>query len=346
MHGSSLKLRSNVCRARQPRYDFVLSNSECRSLTDKLAQVKISPYTDYNLFKATIKEIQEKHGIPTGLKNFRAAFAASKPEKRPFWFGKNCPIDGDLPILNWDHPVEDKRQNKKTFIGEGFLCFVAEMLGMPAVAHRSVNDGDFFHDIAPKRSMAETQSQKTIKTLKFHKDFTSHFAQPDYVLQVVLRNDPINEVYSTYASDEEVILSLPASIKDTLRQNIFYTPYDDISLQAGHVKLGTAGNHAILEKSDTKLRVFEGRTIAQSDRGEEALNQLVATIHRYKYSNIPEPGDFVLIRNNYALHGKEVVHVHNEHLLQRRWVIKTHNVSCINDFERFFEKKAYGIIDG
>lgn len=307
-------------------YDFEMTNDERDQFFEVLASIKTNPYVDYWKFYSEIGELCTPSQLPKTLRSFVEAFLESSPSKRPVWFGRNCPYDVDLPVFGWDNPVEAKRNLKKTFVCEGFLAAISNLLKVPAIAHRTVNDGDFFHDIAPKKTLAGSQSQKTIKTLNFHRDFTNHFARPDYVLQMVLRNDPTNEVYSTYVSNADIIANLDHETIKVLKEVEFYTPFDDISVIDLEKRLGDAKDHAIIESGDS-VRVFEGRTAGTTPRATKALNRLFEVMHEQKVANVPEPGDFILIRNNYSLHGKEVHKVNDVELLKQRWIMKTHNVN-------------------
>lgn len=330
---------------RSVEYDFVLSDSERTTLLEILSSVKSNPYLEYSDFCNDVDRIASTVVLPATLTSFTRAFLAGDAVHNAFAFGRNCPIDANLPFFNWENPVEEKYLKKKTFIAEAFLTLMATLLGKPAIAHRSVNSGDFFHDIAPKRSMATSQSQKTIETLHFHKDFTNHFARPDYVIQIVLRNDPVNEVYSTYVRNIDILSALPEHVKEVLQSIEFHTPYDDISIQESGKKLGKAAQHAIIE-GESEFRVFENRTRGLTQRAEAALKVLLSVMHEQKVSNVPEPGDFVIIRNNYSLHGKEVANVSNVDSLRSRWIMKTHNVDDVRAFGKFFEPNNYGVIDG
>ncbi|WP_423393046.1 hypothetical protein [Burkholderia sp. LMG 21824] len=326
-------------------YLFTLSDRERDSLYSDLASVSGNPYENYHEFVTAIRELVASSRSFDVLRKIASQISECRPEDSPFVFGRNCPIDKNLPILDWENPVEDKKLNKTTYISEGFLAAMSILLVKPAIAHRSVNNGDFFHDIAPKKSMTESQSQKTLGTLKFHKDFTNHFAQPDFVLQVVLRNNPINEVYSTYVSNKEMIKRLDSDLIDELRREKFYTPYDDISTKESTALSGKAKNHSIVEEN-FRFRFFEGRTVGLDEKASSAVDQLITLMHHTKVRNIPRPGDFVLLRNHYCLHGKEVDSVSDPLELQNRWIMKTHNVEDISKFEKFFETASYGVVNG
>ncbi len=326
-------------------YDFVLSDSERDAFGGLLSQIQTSPYADYWGFYLEVNKLITSSGVPDTIRNFARRFTSTSPSQRPFWFGRNCPYDDDLPVFDWKNPVDSKRNSKRTFVCEGFLAAMSIELKIPIIAHRSVNNGDFFHDIAPKKSMASSQSQKTLKTLNFHRDFTNHFARPDYVLQIVLRSNPVNEVYSTYVSNAEIIGALDAWTLETLKFPEFHTPFDDISIQESGKDLGDAGIHAIIEQVDS-VRVFEGRTVGTTPRAKQALKRLLDTMHELKVANVPEPGDFVLIRNNYSLHGKEVHQINDIEVLKQRWIMKTHNVDDMRSVSQHFESGALGVVDG
>jgi L-asparagine oxygenase len=335
---------NNGSYLQSPTVDYEFSDSERTSLTEALLSIEASPYADHLGFLEEVWS-RTRNCVSSEFRTFCERLKARDKRAFPIAFVRNAPIDPELPEFDWTDPVESKRRLKRTFVSEGFLALFAHLQERPAVAHMSVNEGDFYHDIFPKKDMAETQSQKTEKTLNFHKDFTNHFARPDCVYTLTIRNPEKNEVVSTYVSNAAVIHSLPEATRETLRQPIFETPFDDISTYQQNVALGEAPKHAILE-SDGELRVFENRTRATTNEGAAALEALLKALHAKKTGIHQQPGDFVAIENDFCLHGREVGRVADPDALRRRWLMKTHNVSSYDRLSRFFLPGKPGVING
>lgn len=330
---------------RPPRVDYEFSDSERQRLIDGLLSVSSNPYTDHASFLAQIESLARTDYVSP---EFRAFSDESKEKDKivnPITFVRKAPIDPVVPNFDWVDPVVSKRQTKRTFVCEGFLALFSQLQNRPVIAHLSVNDGDFYHDIFPKKDMATTQSQKTERTLYFHKDFTNHFARPDCVYTLTIRNSEENEVISTYVSNAEVIEALPASTRDTLRQPIFATPFDDVSMRQNSIALGDAPNHAIIE-GDVEFRVFENRTSATTPDGAAALEALLRALHEHKIGIHQVPGDFVAIENDYCLHGREVGRVNSPTELRRRWLMKTHNVKSLAKFAGMLLPDRPAVING
>lgn len=72
------------------------------------------------------------------------------------------------------------------------------------IGYTNVNDGDIFQDIHPKRDLVNSQSQKALKPIFFHKDLANHFVRPDWVNILGLRASTENEVYTSFARNKDV----------------------------------------------------------------------------------------------------------------------------------------------
>ena len=326
------------------RPDFVFSDDERDALYETFLSAFVSPYDDYPAFRRWIQELALVGDVTSRYAEFCLELAGRDFEQSPLFLVGNCPIDRDLPVFDPADPVRSKYERKRTFATESFLALHAALTATEIVAHASVNGGDFFHDIYPKESMYETQSQKTLGTLRFHRDFTNHFVRPDFVSTIVLRDTPENEVFSTYVVNRDLIRSLPGEVVEMLRGERFHTPYDDISTQDGD-RLGRAPNHAVVS-GDAEVRLFEGRTRGIDPEAQQALDACVAALHELKVRYTPGPGDMVAFSNDHLLHGREVHAIRDLKSMRRRWLMKTHNVYALEPFEKFFLKDRYGVVDG
>lgn len=326
------------------RPDFVFRDDERDALHETFLSAFASPYGDYPAFTRWIRELALVGDVTSRYREFCRELAGRDFAERPLVLVRNCPIDRDLPVFDSADPVRSKYELKRTFATESFLALHAVLTGTEIVAHASVNGGDFFHDIYPKESMYETQSQKTLGTLRFHRDFTNHFVRPDFVSTIVLRDTPENEVFSTYAVNREVICSLPDDVVDVLREERFHTPYDDISTRGGH-GLGEAPDHAVVS-GDAGVRLFEGRTHGTDPEAQRALEACIAAIHESKVRYAPVPGEMVAFSNEHLLHAREVHAIRDMESMRRRWLMKTHNVHSLEPLAGYFVAGRYGVVDG
>src|SRR5580698_6023067 len=152
-------------------YDFVFTEQETAALTDALLDVGASPYDDAYAFLDAVGTLHGDPRTPTRFIDFCEMSMLRDFSTQPFVVIGGAPIDPVLPVFTSEDPVTEKRTVKKTFVAEGFLALYAKLTGTEIIGHLSVNDGDLFHDIYPKPSMFDTQSQKTLKTLKSRRNF-------------------------------------------------------------------------------------------------------------------------------------------------------------------------------
>ncbi|MHB1809004.1 MAG: Fe(II)-2OG oxygenase family protein [Solirubrobacteraceae bacterium] len=294
---------------------------------------------------AAIRNFVAGGNTPRGLADFCQGVRTLDRRTQPFVLMKNCPIDRDVPIFDYEEPVESKRALKTTFIAEAFLALYAELVGTPSIGYLNVNDGDVFQDIYPKKDLKDSQSQKALRDIKFHKDLANHFVRPDYVNMLSMRADSANQVYTSFVRNEEAVQRLSDDILAELRRDQFHTPYDDLTVAGGHTDVGEAPSHAVL-KDDLDLRFFETRTVGLNDKAQQAVDELVRVLHELKARVLLMPGDFLSEHNNFSIHCKEILRVANEESLKTRWIIKTVNVDRLEDHAKHFLPGRYGIVNG
>ncbi|NIJ14285.1 hypothetical protein FHU38_004629 [Saccharomonospora amisosensis] len=326
------------------RYDFVFTPDEVEQYKKLLLDVGGNPYFGYEDYKAAIATAAEL--VPSRFRDFCHESVLRDFSEHPFVVIGNAPIDDDLPVFDPTDPVADKYRKKKTFVAEGFLSTYAVLTGTEIIAHLTVNDGDFFHDIYPKRSMHESQSQKTLGTLRFHRDFTNHFVCPDFVNTLTLRDTPENEVYSTFAITKHVLRTMSDADLEILSQSRFHTPFDDVSRASTRLTLGEAKDHPIILDGQGGVKVFEGRTAALDDEAARSLDRFLQALHANKQLRISVPGDSVTFSNHHVIHGREVQQIRDPESLSRRWLLKTHNVFSLGNFEEYFLDDRPGVVNG
>jgi len=325
--------------------DYVMPDDERARLERLFLGLDASPYEDYVGFTAEVRGLVDRGAVPAGVAGFCQRVRALDRREQPFVLLRNCPIDRDVPIFDFERPVEHKRACKRTFVAEAFLALYAQLVGTPPIGYANVNDGDVFQDIYPKASMADTQSQKALGEIHFHKDLANHFVRPDYVNMLSMRADPRNRVYTSFVRNGEALERLPDEVVERLREVEFHTPFDDLTVRSGAVDVGEAPPHAVLT-DELDLRFFEGRTVGLTDRARGAVDRLVAMLHALKARVLLMPGDFLSEHNNFSIHCKEIVHVHDREALKTRWIIKTVNVDDLDAHAHRYVPGRYGIVNG
>jgi hypothetical protein len=323
---------------------LALSDLDRDRLRARLLEFTTHPYEHYDDFMAEIGAFASSGDVPEALAEVAADACASDQRDAPFVLIRNCPIDLDVPIFDYDEPVVDKRRTKSTFIAEGFLALWAIMRGTPPIGYVNVNDGDVFQDIFPKRSLKDSQSQKALGSIFFHKDLANHFVRPDYVNMLCMRASGVNEIYTSFVRNREALAALDRATVEQLRAEEYHTPYDDLTV-AGKLDLGEPEPHPVLSE-ELNLRFFENRTHGTTAGAQRAVQRLIDALHRHKARVQLQPGDFLSEHNNFSIHCKEVVRVQDPDAQRARWIIKTVNVDDLAAHERHYVPGRRGIVAG
>jgi L-asparagine oxygenase len=95
-----------------------------------------------------------------------------------------------------------------------------------------------------------------LNTIYFHKDLANHFVRLDWVNILGLRASPFNEILTSFVRNKDLLEALSTETKDILSQEIFYTPFDDLTALSRYKKLGkapstefSAGQHTTISAS-------------------------------------------------------------------------------------------------
>jgi hypothetical protein len=117
------------------------------------------------------------------------------------------------------------------------------------------------------QKIADTQSQKALNTIYFHKDLANHFVKLDWVNILGFRASPFNEILTSFVRNKDLLEALSAETKDTLSQEICYTAFDNLTTSSQYKKLGKAPKHRILGGAiHYDFRFFENRTVGLTDQ--------------------------------------------------------------------------------
>ncbi|MEU8995617.1 hypothetical protein AB0C95_12555 [Streptomyces caniferus] len=328
--------------------EFVFTDAEREALESLLDSITANPYRLYDAHRFQVGQLIASGAVPERFRAYVDSLATRDRTAEPVVVLKNVPYDHDVPVFDFDQPVRSKYELKKTFIAEGFLALFALLANTPAIGYVNVNDGDVFQDIYPQRRLQESQSQKALKQIHFHKDLANHFVRPDQVYMVGMRSTPVNEVYTSFVRNIDVIASFTEEELTLLRSPEFYTPFDDLStMGGGRVQLGEADMHPIIGgRGPEDLRFFENRTVGVTDAAKAIVPKVAATLHALKQRVFIEPGDFVITYNNHTIHAKEVVNVGDPEALQSRWIIKTVNVDDMTPHQEHLVPGTDHLING
>ncbi|OZI20444.1 hypothetical protein CAL26_23390 [Bordetella genomosp. 9] len=327
--------------------DFIFTPQDATALQRILTDIDVNPYANYGAFEERVDAVIRSGQVPTAFLDCCEMRRHADSYESPYVVLRNCPIDAELPYLDFDNPVHDKRERKGTHVAEAFLLLYAKLMGQEPIGYANVNDGDIFQDIHPQKSLAQSQSQKAMKPIYFHKDLANHFVRPDWVNILGLRASPRNQIYTCYVRNKDLLPFLGADLCADLRQHEFHTPYDDLTLHNSKVRLGEADVHPVLGGATaTDLRFFENRTRGLTQRASRAVEMLISALHKLKKRVQILPGDLVGAANNDCLHSKDVGLVLDPEALRNRWLMKTVNVRSLAQHAQYFSDDRPRVVNG
>jgi L-asparagine oxygenase len=325
--------------------DITLSDGERLALLDLLCDIDADPYRHFEGFRSQVRRLMRSRAVPQALIEYAARRVRHNPPDLPVGYLRNAPIDIDLPVFDFDEPVISKYALKRTFVAEAFLTLFAELSGTPAIAHLNINYGDVFQDIYPKRAMADSQTQKALNEISFHKDLANHFVQPDHLYMLGMRSSGPNEVWTAFAVNRDIVDSLAPDVLSVARANRFATPFNNIVVRGVTVSPPRPGKHAIVTGPQT-VNLIENRTIGLDDEARATLKIIVETAYRVQQSIDFQPGDFVTVWNHYCVHAKQFGRITDRESLRRRWVMKTVNVDSLEPHYRYFVEGVPYLVRG
>lgn len=308
--------------------DYTIEEHEKLAMTEAFRSITADPYRHYEAFRYQVFELIEKGRIPQNLIDVFTTYSEGDPKETPFVFIRNMPIDESVPLFDNNRPVHSKYELKKTFIAEACLSLVGHLCKQTPIGYLNVNGGDVFQDIYPNKQMSQTQSQKALGPIYFHKDLANHYVRPDYVNMLSMRSFPKNDICTTFVRNVDVMAELSSSEIDEFRKVQFYTPFDDLTVMSGNHNVGDPEQHPIFS-GDNDIRYFENRTTGINRQTNELVARLNAALHRVKKRVHMCPGDYIGVANNHSVHGKEIGDLEAPAEAWYRWSMKTVNVASI-----------------
>ena len=315
---------------RELKANYSFSEVDKNKTYEFLSSIDCNPYHDFKSFANEIYDKLKKTSLlPDSFIKIVKEYRNSSGTADPVIFIENCPIDIDLPVFDYDNPLQSKYDLKKTFIAEGFLTLYACISGQMPIGYSNINNGDVFQkDIYPMRKLAKSQSQKALGPLYFHGDLINHFVRPDWINMLAMRSNSRNECYTTFSFNKDVLSHLSSDVIENLARHEFHTPKDCSKKSVDNAKLSNVKAHPILS-DQLNIGFLENRTFGLTDRAKLAVEALIHSLHKNKKCVQMIKGDFIGMCNNLLLHGREVREIGDVEALKQRWTMKSANVSSI-----------------
>lgn len=327
------------------KLDYEFTDKEHDYISNLFLNIRSNPYKEYLSFCEEIDELIQSDQVLAGALNTLKQLNDRDWIEKPFLYLKNCPHDKDVPYFDHEDAVNSKYKLKKSYIAEAFLQFYATATGNPAIGYINVNNGDIFQDIYPIASLAKTQSQKAMVALGFHKDLANHFVRPDFVNMLSMRSFDGNEIYTTFVRNVDILKHMTPSEINLMKEEIFHTPFDDLSTHGNRTQLGRAKNHAIL-LNEIDIAYFENRTVGLNTEAQQIVDKIKEVLHKVKMPLLMKPGEFISVSNNHSLHGKDIGTISDVEQQKVRWIIKTVNVYDLNTHSQYFMEGSNCIVNG
>src|SRR5215469_11522301 len=137
---------------------------------------------------------------------------------------RNLPVDDELPPTPTDG---GPNRDKKTFVAEGALLGLSQLLGEP-VGFTTEKAGRLVHDVVPVSAGAATQTNQSSQVfLNFHNDIVHDdggrydVSNPDFLVLLCLRQDQARQAVTYYADARDVSRALHPQALATLRAPLF-----------------------------------------------------------------------------------------------------------------------------
>ncbi|MDF2524495.1 MAG: taurine catabolism dioxygenase TauD, partial [Clostridiales bacterium] len=310
--------------------------------------MNISPYTNYPAFHEKIATTINEGNLPDFFVTLCEKISIDRKNSRHIHVLKNCPIDKNLPDLDLNNPVEDKRKFKKTFLGEAFLGTFAYLLNSPLFSYASRNNGDFFTDVIRINRFNGKRTGFTDGDLIYHNDRTSHPVKADYIALLGMRCPKNDLVYTDIIDGKDIIKNLSQKYIEILSQKIFYTAVDDLTRE-NNKDWDKSKQHAIIngEKVWFQDTLTKPITSAPAEATEAVLAFRDAMTKAPKYRHRLEKGDLLVFPNQYALHDRERIEVNHPEEASKRWLLKTYtfeNPKLAEEYSKYWANGVYGCV--
>jgi L-asparagine oxygenase len=232
-----------------------------------------------------------------------------------------------LPTFNIPRtPPDPKLAVGTTLTAAGLLGIIAAVIG-DQYGFKPELDGHLVQDIVPVAGFERTQqSVSSDDELYTHTElaFADDCDRADYLALFCLRADHERVAGTTLSPIIAMLPLLSESAINILTQPRFKTTVDQSFLRGmGHDGQIWVDPIRVLTGSMERPRVRAdfAETVGTDDGAQAALDELRRAAHEVATEIRLEPGDLLLVENNYAFHGRTSFHARWDG--QDRWLLRT-----------------------
>jgi L-asparagine oxygenase len=223
---------------------------------------------------------------------------------------RNLPTDSDLPPTPADGGPSTQ---KKTFVAEGVLLGLSQLLGEP-VGFITEKSGRLVHDVVPVAAGATSQTNQSSRVfLNFHNDIVYDevgrydVSNPDFLVLNCLRQDADGDAVTYYADARDISRGLDYDTVQTLRAPLFRlnAPGSYVREVANGADVLSSPVAVISGPSDSPEIVFSANGVhGLTSEAEQALKDLQHACQGVAHQVRLEPGTALLINNRKGLHAR------------------------------------------
>ncbi|KAF2720002.1 Clavaminate synthase-like protein [Polychaeton citri CBS 116435] len=215
--------------------------------------------------------------------------------------------------------------DKQTFVSEGCLLGIAQLLGMP-FGFASEKNGATIHNVCPVRDAETEQSNGSSRIdLSLHVENAYFDERPDYLALYCLRQDPSKQARTSYADARCALAELDPDDVAQLQRPVYSVP----SPPSHHRGMGGeqwSGLRPAIQSREAPDVIchFPGMR-AQDQRAQRALDNFERALsqpHVLRHAAL-QPGSLLLINNRKAVHGRtsfRALYDGNDRWLQRVYI--------------------------
>lgn len=187
----------------------------------------------------------------------------------------------------------------------GSMMLVAELLGT-MIGYADEKGGALVHDVQPLPGEETRIEGSGAVPFDFHIENVHHPLRPDFIGLLCLRQDHDGVAATRIASCREAAELLKPDTLEILRQCQFYSYYPGSFTRDLKAEPLPAGPHPVIFGPEDKpfLRFNSHNTISMTKAGRAALRELSEALEDVCHDVVLRPGDFAIIDNNVAAHGR------------------------------------------
>jgi L-asparagine oxygenase len=271
-----------------------------RKLSGELHLLKASPYSRFEDFLSGAGAIFAR--LPEPIAQVIREFKTG-PFSPAALLIRNLPLDMDLPETPAD---PDQPSAKQTFISEGCLLGLGELVGEP-FGYAEEKGGDIIRTVVPAAGQETSKSgEGSAVDFELHTEIAWSNFRPDFIALYCLRRDPQNQAATCISECRKAV---PCTSEDDL--SVLREPRFQIRAPESFRKLqleteGWSVPKPILTGPDSlpEISINLNFTRFLDRRAEEAFNRFRDILIRVMESIHLEPGKLLLINNRTAAHGR------------------------------------------